>query len=52
MNKITILISDDHSIVRAGLRAFLEELADLLLKAAQHLISPPPEAGYRSYQST
>ena len=31
MNKITILISDDHSIVRAGLRALLEGGGDFLV---------------------
>src|ERR1044071_3687485 len=31
MNKITILISDDHTIVRAGLRALLESEGDILV---------------------
>jgi DNA-binding NarL/FixJ family response regulator len=33
MNKITVLISDDHSIVRAGLRALLEAGGEFLVVA-------------------
>ena len=50
MNPIRILLADDHAVVRAGIRQFLERAADLQVIAeaddgemAQELVEPPTD---------